>query len=159
MCGVCSVGKKYNPLDFYPLDFPLFPLDGNPVDFFAGFAERALNQRQRNGYIFHFGCAPSSCHRASCSSHYFAIITKDYSLTHSLTQLTTSYLSYFTFHRCDRFSSLPSSLSTVVLVSCRHVTVWRNHSAARAGREGAHSLTHSLTHSITQSLILVLFIV
>jgi hypothetical protein len=42
VCGVCSVGKKYNPLDFYPLDFPLFPLDGNPVDFFAGFAERAL---------------------------------------------------------------------------------------------------------------------
>jgi hypothetical protein len=44
VCGVCSVGKKYNPLDFYPLDFPLFPLDGNPVDFFAGFAERALKQ-------------------------------------------------------------------------------------------------------------------
>jgi hypothetical protein len=39
VCGVRSVGKKYNPLDFYPLDFPLFPLD-----FFAGFAERALTE-------------------------------------------------------------------------------------------------------------------
>ena len=42
MCGVCSVGKKYNPLDFYPLDFPLFPLDGNPVDFFAGFVGKMI---------------------------------------------------------------------------------------------------------------------
>jgi hypothetical protein len=50
VCGVCSVGKKYNPLDFYPLDFPLFPLDGNPVDFFAGFAERALYKLEDSRY-------------------------------------------------------------------------------------------------------------